>query len=340
LAASFLLANVLATCAATAIAGPPTAFQPTAQDEFIPDDAQLELVWGEGQFTEGPVPAADGSILFSDIGNRIMRYDPNTGRTTVFREPSGRSNGMMFDPKGRLTVCEGANTGGGRRISVTEADGTVRTLADRYQGKRFNSPNDLAIDRKGRVYFTDPRYVGDEPRELDFQAVFVIQPSGEVRIATREVEKPNGILVSPDGDVVYVSDNNGAPGGNRQLLRFAAGDDGTLIGREALWTFSADERGIDGMTLDVEGNIYAAAGRGAESGIYIFSPDGEPLAWLATPGAPTNCVFGVGREASMLYVTAPVAGDAGETRRYGLYRMALKKSGYHLFPSGGESDSP
>ena len=92
----------------------------------------------------------DGTILFSDIGNRIMRYDPKTGRTDVFREPSGRANGMVFDGRGRLIVAEGANTGGGRRVSITERDGTIRTLADNYDNKRFNSPNDVAVDRDGR----------------------------------------------------------------------------------------------------------------------------------------------------------------------------------------------
>ena len=122
----------------------------------------------------------DGAILFSDIGNRIMRFDPKTGKTTVFREPSGRANGLIFDPKGRLIAAEGANAGGDRRVSITERDGTVRTLADRYEGKRFNSPNDVAVDREGRVYVSDPRYVGDEPRELDFEAVFRIDPDGKV----------------------------------------------------------------------------------------------------------------------------------------------------------------
>ena len=109
-----------------------------------------------------------------------MRFDPETGKTTVFREPSGRANGLIFDPKGRLIAAEGANAGGNRRVSITERDGTVRTLADRYQGKRFNSPNDVAVDRKGRVYVSDPRYVGAEPRELDFEAVFRIDPDGTV----------------------------------------------------------------------------------------------------------------------------------------------------------------
>src|SRR6476469_8874961 len=121
--------------------------------DFAAPGAKLEVLWSEGAFTEGPAPGPDGMIYFSDIGNRVMRFDPTTGKTTTYREPSGRANGLKFDAAGRLVACEGANTGGNRRISVTAPDGTVKALADRWDGKRFNSPNDLTIDAKGRVYF-------------------------------------------------------------------------------------------------------------------------------------------------------------------------------------------
>ena len=124
-----------------------------ASTSVIAPGAKLEKVWGDGAFTEGGALDQDGSILFSDIGNRIMRFDPKTGKTTVFREPSGRANGMIFDGAGGLIVAEGANTGGGRRVSITERDGTVRTLADNYDDKRFNSPNDVAVDRMGASMF-------------------------------------------------------------------------------------------------------------------------------------------------------------------------------------------
>src|SRR5438067_1928007 len=126
------------------------------EESLVPEGAKLEKLWSEGEFTEGPAHGPDGCIYFSDIGNRIMKFDPATGKTAEFRNPSGRANGLDFDPQGRLVACEGANTGGNRRITRTEKDGKVVVLADKWMGKRFNSPNDLTIDKKGRVYFTDP----------------------------------------------------------------------------------------------------------------------------------------------------------------------------------------
>ncbi len=309
-------------------------FNAMAQDSIVPSEAKLELLWSEGEFTEGPVAAGDGAILFSDIGDRILRLDPKTKAVTEFRAPSGKSNGLEFNAKGELVACEGAGAGGNRRISITDTSGKVRTLADRYRGKRFNSPNDLAIAASGDVYFTDPRYVGDEPRELDFEGVFLVKPNGEVRVATRDVEKPNGIIVTPDGKTVYVSDNNSRADGNHQLVSFMVQPDGTLADKGVLFDFGPNKRAIDGMTLDAEGNIYATAGRGAEAGVYVFSAHGAPLAFIATPGDPTNCSFGVGEETSTLYITAATTQPetAGTRPPYGIFRIRLKKPGYRLFP--------
>lgn len=305
-------------------------FRPVAQTTVVPEGAKLELVWGEGEFTEGPAAGKDGAIYFTDIGNRIMRFDPKSGKTTVYREESGRANGLFFDKLGRLHACEGASAGN-RRVSVTELDGKVRTLADRYDGKRFNSPNDLAIGGDGVVYFTDPRYGGSEPRELDYEGVFRVTPDGKVTLATREVERPNGILIAADGQTVYIADNNNATHGKRQLLSFAISADGTLTNKKVLYDFLLG-RGVDGMTLDSEGNIYATAGTGELAGIYVFTPSGKPLAFLATPGDPTNCVFARDADSKTLYITSQNAKPekAGTPRRYGLYRVTLAKPGYHL----------
>ena len=306
-------------------------FRPTASKEIIPKGARVRLLWNEGDFTEGPTVAADGAILFSDIGNRIMRFDPVSRKITVFRASSGKTNGLMFDRQGRLIACEGA-AGGNRRISITE-DGKVRTLADRYEGKRFNSPNDLAIDAKGRVYFTDPRYGGDEPRELDFEGVFLVDTDGKVTLATREVQKPNGVLVSIDGKTVYVADNNNARDGNRHLTAFRVQPDGTLAEKRVLFDFGPTRRGIDGMTLDTSGNLYATAGRGDEAGIYVFSPEGKHLAFIPTPGDPTNCVFGGPNQPNVLYITAAGPKPKEGRQRYALYAIRLATDGHRIYPT-------
>ncbi|MEO6809515.1 MAG: SMP-30/gluconolactonase/LRE family protein, partial [Isosphaeraceae bacterium] len=257
--------------------------------------------------------ALDGAILFSDIGNRIMRFDPGSKQVNVFREPGGRANGLIFDPKGRLIVAEGANTGGGRRVSITDLDGNVRTLADRYDGKRFNSPNDVAIDAKGRVYVSDPRYVGDEPRELDVESVYRIDPDGSVHLLNTTAKKPNGLVVSPDQHTLYVSDR-------RLLLALDLADDGSVSRPRVLHDFG-DGRGIDGMTVTRDGQIVAAAGSGKLGGAYVFSRDGKQVAMIPVPEAPSNVEFG-GPERKTLYITA------GKS----LYRIETTMTGYHVWP--------
>jgi gluconolactonase len=268
----------------------------------FPSDTRPEKLWGEGEFTEGPCLGPDGCIYFSDIGNRIMKYDPGAEPTTVFRDPSGRSNGLKFDSAGRLIACEGANTGGNRRISVTEKGGAIKTLADRYAGKRFNSPNDLTIDARGRVYFTDPRYVGREPRELDTEAVYRVDPDGKVIQIIKDVQKPNGIVLSPDQKTLYLADSNGDPKGHRVLLAYPINSDGTTGLPKEIVDFGAD-RGIDGMTVTADGLIVATAGKGKTAGVSVFKPDGSKIGFLPTPEDPTNCCFG-GQDLKTLYVTA------------------------------------
>jgi gluconolactonase len=281
-------------------------------NSLFPATAKLERLWSEGSFTEGPALAPDGAILFSDIGDRVLRFDPITKKVSTFREPSGRANGLAFDRQGRLIAAEGANSGGNRRISITEKTGDVRTLADRFEGKRFNSPNDLVIDNQGRVYVSDPRYVGEEPRDLEFDGVFRIDPDGSVTRLETTAKKPNGLAISPNGKTLYVADT----GPTRSvLLALSIRPDGTLGPARVLKDFG-DGRGIDGMTVTASGNIVAAAGGGILSGIYVYSPDGVPLAFLATPEIATNVEFG-GPKRATLYITA------GKS----LYRMETNMTG-------------
>lgn len=280
--------------------------------------ATLEKLWGEGEFTEGGALAADGTLLFSDIGNRVMRFDPKTKLVTLFRSPSGRANGLVFDPKGRLIAAEGANTGGNRRVSVTELDGSVRTLADRFEGKKFNSPNDVAVDAAGRVYVSDPRYVGSEPRELDDEAVYRIDPDGTVSRLETTATKPNGLAVSPDGKTLYVADS----GPRRQaLLALDLGADGRVSNPRVVRDFGKG-RGVDGMTVAADGRVVAAAGSGPSGGVYVVRPDGTLDGVIAVPESPTNVEFG-GPDDSTLYVTA------GK----GLYRVSTTLKGFRHWPA-------
>jgi gluconolactonase len=285
-------------------------------EEVVAPGATLEKLWGEGAFTEGGALAGDGAILFSDIGDRIMKFDPRTKAVTPFRDPSGRANGLIFDPKGRLVAAEGANTGGGRRVSITEADGSVRTLADRYLGKRFNSPNDVAVDAQGRVYLSDPRYVGDEPRELDFEGVFRVDPDGTVTRLETTAKKPNGLAVSPDGKTLYVADNGPS---RRALLALDLDAQGDVSRPRVLVTYEG--RGIDGMTVTSDGRIVATAGSGSKAGVSVYRPDGTLDGFIATPEAPSNVEFG-GPKRSTLYITAGVS----------LYRIETTMTGHHLWP--------
>ncbi len=248
-------------------------------DSIVSPDAKLELLFTRsaplhGGLTEGPTPAPDGSIYFSDIPfgkdkGMILRFDPKTKKTTVFTDDSHKSNGLKFDARGFLIACEGSDEGG-RCVSRWDVKTRRRSvLADRYQGKRFNAPNDLAIDRKGRIYFTDPRYLGDEPRELEHRAVYRIDPDGKVIEVTHALEKPNGIALSPDQKTLYVADhNNGtdridptAPApkpGAMKVYRFPLDADGLVKGPGQVLVDFGAESGCDGMTVDAKGHVYLA----------------------------------------------------------------------------------
>jgi sugar lactone lactonase YvrE len=297
----------------------PLLFLPAALGEdapLVPKDAQLEKLWSEGEFTEGPAYGPDACIYFSDIGNCIMKFDPATKKFSEYRKPSGRANGLDFDVQGRLVACEGAG-GGNRRVSITDKDGTIRPLAERWQGKRFNSPNDLTIDTKGRIYFTDPRYGGSEPREIDTESVYRIDPDGTVTQIIVDVEKPNGILLAPDMKTLYLADNN--PKGHRHFLAFPLKEDGSVGPKKILHDFGTD-RGIDGMCIDTKGNIFATAGTGKTAGVNIFSPEGKKIGFIPTPESPTNCTFG-DPDRKMLYITA------GRS----LYRIHTNTEGFAIY---------
>ena len=325
--------------------------RPTGDPAIVGPDAKLEQLFTRsaplhGGLTEGPTVAPDGSIYFSDIPagddkGMILRFDPKTRNTTVFADDSHKSNGLKFDALGYLIACEGAD-GGGRCVSHWDVKTRQRkVLTDRFMGKRYNSPNDLAIDLKGRIYFTDPRYLGPEPRELDRQAVYRIDHDGGVREVTHDAEKPNGILLSPDQKTLYIIDhNNGtdridptAPPpkkGAMKVYAFALDEDGLVKGpRRTLIDFGTED-GADGMAVDVRGNVYLAARSHKRPGILVLDPSGKELAYIRTgapqpdakepTGIPSNCCFGLGDEIKVLYVTVDTS----------LYRIRLQAEGWHI----------
>jgi gluconolactonase len=326
-------------------------------ERIVPSGAKMELLYTrsakiEGGLTEGAAVAPDGSIYFTDIPvgedaqgkvqkGLIVRFDPATMKCSVFSDDSHQANGLMFDAQGRLVACEGSDHGGQCVSRWDVKTGKREVVADTYMGKRFNAPNDLAIDLAGRIYFTDPRYLGDEPRELEHRAVYRIETNGDVVEVTHDVEKPNGIAISPDQKTLYVADHNNGTDridpkssppqkGAMKIYAFPLGADGLIAGeRITLYDFGT-ENGCDGMCVDIEGNLYLTARSAKRPGVLVLSPEGDEIAFIPTgppqPGAkepkgmPSNCDFGIGEESNMLYVTVD----------FSLYRIRLKIDGWHI----------
>ncbi len=256
---------------------------------------------------EGPA-WKDGSLYFTD-GKHINRMDPK-GHTTVFRHNA--SNGLLFNREGRLVACES----GLRRVTRTEKDRRITVLADRFEGKRFNTPNDLCMDSKGRIYFTDPRYGPRESMELGYEGVYRIDAVGKVtRIRCDGAERPNGILITPDDKYLFIADNNNNNhGGSRKLLRYELDKNGDVKSGSRKVIFDRkDGRGPDGMKMDAAGRIYVAAGTNKvtewetnrfKAGCYILSPSGHLIDFIPTaPDEARNCAFG-GKDGKTLFITS------------------------------------
>ncbi len=252
-------------------------------------------------FTEGPVWVRDGYLLFSDIpNNKILKYTPGKG-VEVYREGSNRANGNATDAEGRLYTCEGET----RRITRTDRKGAVVTLADKWEGKRFNSPNDIAVRKDGHVFFTDPSFGSTaDTRELDFYGLFHITPKGEVELAAKYKTRPNGVTFSPDGKTLYVDNTD-----DRTVLAYDVDRNGKLSGERTL--ISNIEGNPDGLRTDEKGNLYITA-----KFVSIYSPEGKLLKNIDFPEVPANCAFG-DADLKSLYVTA----------RTSVYRVHLPVKG-------------
>lgn len=286
-------------------AAPAVALAPLPQTPLLAPGAAWEKVHGGLKFSEGPAWTPAGELLFEDTPRELTMKLDKAGAVSVFREATNSANGLGFDPRGRLVMCEGNGKNGGRRVTRLEKNGTVTVLADAFEGKKLNSPNDLAIDRKGRVYFTDPRYSKREELELDKEAVYRIDPDGKITRIIDSLVRPNGILVTPDARTLYIADN-ASPGGVVQLWAFDLDGKGAASNGRLLYDFGGG-RGIDGMALDSKGRIWATAGTKDKAGIYVFAPDAKRataalVTTLPMPEDPTNCTFG-GPKRDTLYVT-------------------------------------
>ena len=274
-----------------------TASAACALDFTVP----VERVAGDFQFTEGPVwVAAEHELLFSDIpANRIVRFKAGTSET--FRTPSHNANGLTLDKQGRLIACEH----GSRSVTRTDANGAITTLADRFEGKRLNSPNDVVVKSDGAIYFTDPPFgVKRGEQELDFQGVYRLAPDGTtLTLVARDFAKPNGLAFTPDEKVLYINDTE-----RGHIRAFDVADDGTLTSGRVF----TQAPGADGMKVDSEGNVYCAC----RGGVMVFGGTGKHLGTFATSDQPTNCAFG-GADWKTLFITA----------RPSLYRVRLAVPG-------------
>ncbi|MBX6356747.1 MAG: SMP-30/gluconolactonase/LRE family protein [Micromonosporaceae bacterium] len=261
-------------------------------------DEWMQRLYTGCRWTEGPAYFPAGRYLvFSDIPNdRMLRYDETSGAVGVFRAPAGYTNGHTVDRQGRLVSCEQGN----RRVTRTEHDGSITVLADRYDGKRFNSPNDVVERSDGSIWFTDPSYGIDSdyeghkaPSEIGGCHVYRIAPdTGEVRIVADDFERPNGLAFSLDEQQLYIADTR-----RKHIRVFDVGPDGTLSGGKVFATCNAGT--FDGLRLDDAGRIWAAA----HDGVHCFDPDGTLLGKLLVPEIVANLTFG-GPKRNDLYITA------------------------------------
>lgn len=272
-----------------------------AADSLVAEGAEIQELGRGFIFTEGPVADKEGNVYFTDIPNsRIHRWSDADGKISVFREQTGQANGLFFDKSGNLLACEGGNG----RVTSTTPKGEVSVVADQYEGKRFNSPNDLWIDPKGGVYFTDPHYGREENLPQGGMHVYYVLPdrSKVIRVID-DMTRPNGIIGTKDGKTLYVADH-----GASKTYSYSIKDDGTLENKKEF-----APTGSDGVTLDEKGNLYLTT-----QVVEIYDPSGKKLEEIKFPAVPANVTFG-GKNRDMLFVTA----------RTGVYGLKMKGKGMY-----------
>ena len=275
---------------------------------------RVERLWTGARWTEGPAWFAAGRYLVcSDIpNNRMLRYDETDGSVSVFRNPSNCSNGNTVDRQGRLVSCEHW----ARRVTRTEHDGSITVIADRYDGKRFNSPNDVVVKSDGSIWFTDPPYghlsdyEGEKgSSEIGSNNVYRVDPaSGKVTAVCTDFDKPNGLAFSPDEKYLYIADTGAShkPGGNKHIRRFEVKDGGQALGKSMI--FADCTAGLfDGFRVDRDGRIWTSAG----DGVHCYLPDGTLIGKILIPELVANVTFG-GAKLNRLFI-------CGTTSLYSAY---------------------
>ena len=307
--------------------------------DIIRSNSKIKEVFsgGEGLILEGPVMGPDGTLYFTDIiftqfegmkAGIIWNYNPQTGKTVVFRSPSGMANGLAFDAYGDLISCEGADFGGRKIVKTNMKNGESTIVAGLFNNKPFNSPNDIVLDENGRIYFTDPRYFGHEPIDQPVDGVYRIDKDGVVNLIIANASKPNGIAISPDNKTLYIADydigtsgflSEGYKGPNSKtngaILEYELLPDGNVQFNGVL--INLMDNGPDGIKVDVKGNIYIAV----KGNIIVYSPTGEKLEEIEIPNnSSTNLCFGRGRYSKTLFVTT----------KKKLYSIEVENEGFHL----------
>lgn len=283
-----------------------------------------EKVFDGGYFTEGPAYGADGCIYFSDqtftgetdmTAGIIWKYDPVKDTTVVFRSPSGMANGIAFDQNGNMIVCEGADFGGRMIVRTDMSTGKSKIIAGLYNNSPFNSPNDLVIDRQGRIYFTDPRYTGRENIEQPVMGVYRLDGDNNIKLVISTIPMPNGIALSPDERMLYVGCNFEGDDHNKPLAAIYKYDieDGDSLKFDKILVEFNEDSGPDGIKTDKYGNLFVAVRDEQNPQIRVYNPEGQEIDFLSLPEVPSNLAFSP--DYREIYITA---GN-------GLYRMKIMK---------------
>jgi len=255
------------------------------------EERQVDRVAGGFRFTEGPVWSREGFLLFSDVPNdQILQYAPGE-KPTVFRDHSNGANGNALDTQGRLYTCESRT----RRVVRTDKKGNQQILADKWEGKRLNAPNDIVVRKDGHVFFTDPAFGNQQDtRELDFYGVYHITPKGELRLMAKPAGRPNGIAFSPNGRVLYVANSD-----EHNVRAYDVDHNGETSGERVV--ISGVSGVPDGVRVDEKGHVYVAA-----NALAVYDPQGKLSETIELPEKPANCAFG-DSDLQTLYITARTA---------------------------------